>query len=63
MAKWMQGVARNMKKGALTEEARRHGETPGEFCATKRTGKAGKRCALRKAFGSAKHGKRGRSRR
>ena len=59
--KWMQGVAKNMRKGALTEEAARHGETPGEFCAKKRSGKAGKRCALRKAFKGARHG-RGRSR-
>jgi hypothetical protein len=43
-------IAKHMKKGALTEQAARRGQSPQEFCRTKHTGKAAKRCALMKTF-------------
>lgn len=58
MDKPLSQVAKRIKKGSLTAQAAREGKTPAEFCRTKHTEKAAKRCALMKTFGKYRPGKR-----
>ena len=58
MAKhWMQGVAKNMKKGAMTAAAKREGISNAEYEQKHKgdKGKSGKRARLALAFAKARH--------
>lgn len=57
MRKVLSEVAKSTKRGTLTAQAAREGKTPKEFCRTKHTGKAAKRCALMHTFDRYRPGK------